>query len=91
MQPGEANYNGTRSTCILQWSFDDHSLWRGLSDTKKITRLARSMIVAGFKPDEPIRSRTFDLRSDNGVLAAHLLFGDGQARGLSARLAGKLS
>ena len=28
MQPGEANYNGTRNTCILQWSFDDHSLWR---------------------------------------------------------------
>ena len=65
----------------------NHSLRRGLNDNKKLARLARSMIAAGFKQDEPIRSRTFDLRSDNVILAAQLLFGDGQARGLSARLA----
>ena len=87
MQSGQADYIGTRPTCILMWSMADHSLWRGLSDNKKLVRLARSMIAAGFKQDEPIRSRTFDLRSDNGILADHLLLGDGQARGLSARLA----
>lgn len=87
MQPGSAAYIGARITCILQWSFEDHSLWRGLSDNKKLVRLSRSMVAAGFKKDEPIRSRTFDLRSNNGIMAAHLLFGDGQARGLSARLA----
>ena len=87
MQPGEPHFTGTRNTCILMWSFEDHSLWRGLSDNKKIVRLARSMIPSGYKRDELIRSRTFDLSSNDGILAAKLLFGDGQARGLSARLA----
>jgi len=36
-------------------------------------------------------SRTFDLRSDNGISAAKLLFGYGQARGPSARLAAQMS
>ena len=45
------------------------------------------MVTSGFKRDEPIRSRTFDLRAEDKVLAAKLMFGDGQARGLAARLA----
>ena len=90
MQPGEPNYTGTRDTCILMWNFEGPSLWRGLSDNKKIVRLARSMIAGGYKRDEPIRSRTFDLSSDDGIIAAKLLFGDGQARSLSARLAWQL-
>jgi hypothetical protein len=87
MQSRSPNFTGTSETCILQWSFQENSLWRGLSDNKKLVRLARSMVMCGFKRDEPIRSRTFDLSSTNGVLAGKLLFGDGQARGLAARLA----
>ncbi len=87
LQPGSPNFTGSRETCIMCWNFEDKSLWRGLSDNKKIVRLARSMVSSGFKPDEPIRSRTFDLSSGDGVLAGKLLFGDGQARGLAARLA----
>ena len=87
MQSRLPNFTGTSETCILQWSFQDNSLWRGLSDNKKLVRLARSMVMCGFKRDEPIRSRTFDLSSTDGVLAGKLLFGDGQARGLAARLA----
>ena len=87
LEPGDADFTGSRDTCILSWSFEDQSLWRGLSDNKKLVRLARNMVTAGFKRDEPILSRSFDLRSDDGVLAAKLLFGDGQARGLAARLA----
>ena len=87
LKPGETFYIGTRNTCILMWSFADASLWRGLSDNKKLVRLARSMISNGFLKDEPIRSRTFDLSDEGGVLAQQLHFGDGQARGLAARLA----
>ena len=73
--------------CILSWSFEDESLWRGLSDNRKIIRLARSMVTTGYCQDEPINSRTFDLSAPDGILAGKLLFGDGQARGLAVRLA----
>ena len=71
----------------LNWSYADESLWRGLSDNKKIVRLARSMVTTGYRQDEPISCRTSDLTALDGVLAGKLLFGDGQARGLAARLA----
>ena len=45
------------------------------------------MVTSGYRQDEPINSRTFDLTAGDGILAAKLLFGDGQARGLAARLA----
>ena len=69
------------------WSYADESLWRGLSDNKKIIRLAHRMVTTGYREDEPISCRTPDLTALDGVLAAKLLFGDGQARGLAARLA----
>ena len=90
LKPGSADFLGSRDACILSFSFEDESLWRGPSDNKKLIRLARNMVTSGYKRDEPIRSRTFDHRSDDGVLAAQFLFGDGQARGLSARLAWQL-
>ena len=87
LAPGVAIFEGTLFTCPLSWSYADESLWRGLSDNKKIVRLARSMVTTGYRQDEPINSRTFDLTAADGVLAGKLLFGDGQARGLAARLA----
>ena len=33
----------------LSWSYADESLWRGLSDNKKIIRLARSMVTTGYR------------------------------------------
>jgi hypothetical protein len=83
---GPPDFTGTRPVCILSWSFEDESLWRGLSDNKNI-RLARSMVTTGYRQDEPINSRTFDLSAPDGILAGKLLFGDGQARGLAVRLA----
>ena len=71
----------------LNWSYADESLWRGLSDNNKIIRLARSMITSGYRQDEPINCRISDLTALAGVLVGKLLFGDGQARGLAARLA----
>ena len=87
LKPGPPSFQGTWHTCPLSWSFADESLWRGMSDNKKIIRLSRSMVTSGYRQDEPINSRTFDLNAEDGVLAAKLFFGDGQARGLAARLA----
>ena len=87
LQPGDPTFEGTMTTCPLSWSYADESLWRGMSDNKKIIRLARSMITSGYRQDEPINCRTSDLTASDGVLAGKLLFGDGQARGLAARLA----
>ena len=87
LAPGPPDFVGVKNTCILNWSFADDSLWRGLSDNKKIIRLTRSMVTTGFRQDEPINSRTFDLTAADGVLASKFCFGDGQARGLAARLA----
>ena len=87
LQAGPPTFEGARSTCILSFSFEDASLWRGMTDNKKIIRLARSMLTSGYRTDEPINCRTFDLRSADDVLAAQIYFGDGQARGLAARLA----
>ena len=90
LKAGPAVFTGMRTTCILSWSFDEESLWRGLTDNKKIIRLARSMVTMGYRADEPINSRTLDLTAADGVLARKLYFGDGQARGLAARLAFQL-
>ena len=32
---GPPDFTGTRPVCILSWSFEDESLWRGLSDNRK--------------------------------------------------------
>ena len=47
---GPPEFLGTKDICILSWSFVDESLWRGLSDNKKIIRLARSMVTTGYRP-----------------------------------------
>ena len=87
LEAGPPYFTGARNVCILSWSFEDESLWRGLSDNKKVIGLARSMVTTGYRQDEPIKSRTFDLTAPDGILAGKLLFGDGQARGLAVRLA----
>ena len=87
LAPGPPDFTGIKDICILSWSFIDESLWRGLSDNKKIIRLARSMVTTGFRQDEPVDARTFDLTAADGVLAAKVFFGDGQSRGLAARWA----
>ena len=75
-----------RTTAIHQWRFDEASLWRGSSDNDKIIKIARSIISTGFHNDEPIMSRTLTLGTQAPAVNM-LLFGDGQARGLAARLA----
>ena len=60
----------------LTWLFDNESLWRDMSDNKKLIRLIRSMMINGFLHDEPLRSRTFDLSApEDNIFASKLLFG----------------
>ena len=35
LEGGPPDFTGTRPVCILSWSFEDESLWRGLSDNKQ--------------------------------------------------------
>ena len=91
LRPRAGMLNGLLVTAIHQWRFDDESLWRGLSDNTKLALLARSMVSSGFLEDEPIRARSFDLSGpDSEPVTGRLLLGDGQARGLAARLAWQL-
>lgn len=76
LQPSGPNFQGSMETCPVMWRYDNESLWRGLTDNKKLIRLMRSMVLTGFQEDEPLRSRTFDLCADDGIVAAKLLFGD---------------
>lgn len=73
----------THTTTVHAWRYDDESLWRGPSDNQKLVRIARSIICTGFHGDEPIVSRS----PGAPPRVSALLFGDGQARGLAARLA----
>ena len=77
LQGGDSNFIGSKDTCPLMWRYDDKSLWRGMSDNKKLIRLIRSMMINGFLRDEPLRSRTFDLSApEDNIFASKLLFGD---------------
>lgn len=74
--------DGIWKVSVYAWCYEEHSLWKGPTDNKKLCRLARSMLN-GFDNAEPIQSRTLDLsdRDGNGLLLNRLLFGDGQSRG----------
>ena len=54
LKPGDSNFSGLKETCPLMWRYDDESLWRGMSDNKKLLRFIRSMILNGFLCDEPL-------------------------------------
>ena len=61
--------DGTMATAILQWRFDDESLWRGLSDNTKLARLARSMVSSGFLEDERSVAKLVVASLDSGRAA----------------------
>lgn len=64
----------------LNFSFDESSLWRGSPPNHTVRKLARSMIVSGFRADSVISSRTL---SFPGTPFAMQL-GDGSARAIAA-------
>jgi hypothetical protein len=96
MAPGPATASGTLTTTPLSWRYDDESLWRGPPDNRKVIKLARSIVITGFRQSDPLTSRTLDLspRAGEGggpdILSGRLLFGDGSARGLAAFLVWQL-
>ena len=69
LQPKVGVMDGTMATAILQWRFDDDSLWRGLSDNTKLARLARSMVSSGFLEDERSVAKRVVASLDSGRAA----------------------
>ena len=63
-------------------------MWCGHSDNQKICRIARSILTSGFLQAETAFACTMDMSTTDGLVDAPcLMFGEGQARGLAARLA----
>ena len=56
-QAGGEAANGITFVSPLAWSYGVKSLWRGITDSKKLCRLTRS-ILNGFRNGEPIQSRS---------------------------------
>jgi hypothetical protein len=81
---------GIRDTCIVQWSFDDSSMWRGPPDNARIVKIAKSIICSKFRRDSVIASRTLDMSkavdAEDDLIIGRLLFGDGSARGVAAMI-----
>ena len=71
-------------TTIYHWHYNYQSFWRGISDNSKIVKITKSILATGFHINESIVSRG---QVQNGHECQKLLFGDGQARGLAAKLA----
>lgn len=61
LRPDVVKTLGLRDTCILQWRFDEASMWRGVPDNPRILKLARSIISSRFRKDSVVASRTLDL------------------------------
>ncbi len=78
---------GLRPTCVMSWSYDDDSMWRGPPENRRLLRLARAIVSSGFLPSSVISSRTLEVSGgDSKHTAFQLQFGDGSARGVSACL-----
>lgn len=61
LRPEAGKILGLRDTCILQWRFDEASMWRGVPDNPRVLKLARSILSSRFRKDSVIASRTLDL------------------------------
>jgi len=61
LRPEVGKTLGLRDTCILQWRFDEPSMWRGMPDNPRVLKLARSILSSRFRKDSVIASRTLDL------------------------------
>jgi hypothetical protein len=79
---------GMHTTCIVQWRFDDASMWRGPPDNIRILRFCRSIVSTCFRQDACIAARSLDMstKESHGLVLFQLLFGDGSARGVSAMI-----
>ena len=81
---------GIRDTCIVQWSFEDSSMWRGPPDNARVVKIAKSIISGQFRRDSVIASRTLDMSragdAKDNLIINTLLFGDGSARGVAVMI-----
>ena len=58
----EEKLSGILKTAVLQWRFDDASLWRGPPDNPRVAKIAKSIVGHRFRQDAIIASRALCLR-----------------------------
>lgn len=76
-----------RKVTVYSFTYAEDSFWRGIPPARLLVRLAKSMVSTGYRANEPLASRTAEVVPDSeGRVVDSLLFGDGAARGLAARL-----
>jgi hypothetical protein len=51
--PPAAVTHGQFETCVVQWSFDMKTMWRGAPQNPNVFRIAKSIIAVGFRKDCP--------------------------------------
>ena len=49
---------GLDTTNVFQWLMVRESHWHGLPSNDKVLKLLKSILLQGFKGDEPVRART---------------------------------
>lgn len=55
--PAAAVVHGQFDTCLLQWSYDARTMWRGAPQNPNVFRIAKSIIAVGFRKDCPCACR----------------------------------
>ena len=73
-QRPEEKLSGILDTAVLQWRFDDASLWRGHPDNPRVAKIAKSIIGNRFRRDSIIASRTLSMKlpQDHRIALMHL-------------------
>jgi hypothetical protein len=61
-QKPDDKLSGIFATAVLQWRFDDASLWRGQPDNPRVAKIAKSIIGHRFRQDSIIASRTLSMK-----------------------------
>lgn len=77
---------GMRTISPMHFSFKPDSLWRGYPSNHTVRKLARSIIVSGFRSDSVVSSRTLSFSGKPFCLS----LGDGSARLIAAAIVWKL-
>jgi len=60
-QRPEGKLSGILNTAVVQWRFDEASLWRGMPDNPRVAKIAKSIIGNRFRQDSVIASRTLSM------------------------------
>ena len=69
-QRPEGKLSGILNTAVVQWRFDEASLWRGMPDNPRVAKIAKSIIGNRFRQDSIIASRTLSMTLQDPCILA---------------------